>query len=79
MNSIKSKFTSSTQKKLINLSRKKLNKVPLIKNMIIGKKNVAGKNNSGKITVCHKGGGQKKNIEKLILYELKIQQELLLV
>ena len=65
MNSIKSKFTSSTQKKLINLSRKKLNKVPLIKSMIIGKKNVAGKNNSGKITVCHKGGGHKKKYRKI--------------
>ena len=64
MNSIKSKFTSLTQKKLINLSKKKLNKISLIKSMIIGKKNVAGRNNSGKITVRHIGGGHKKKIQK---------------
>jgi hypothetical protein len=51
MNVLENKFTALTQKKLIKLSRKNLNKVPLIKNMIKGKKNVAGKNNSGKITV----------------------------
>ena len=65
MKSIKSKFTLLTQKKLINLSKKKLNKISLIKNMIIGKKNVAGKNNSGKITVHHKGGGHKKKYRKI--------------
>ena len=65
MNLIKTKFTSLTQKKLINLSKKKLNKTPLIKSIIIGKKNVAGRNSSGKITVHHKGGGHKK---KLIFY-----------
>jgi len=57
MDSIKSKFSSTTQKKL--------NKVPLIKSMIIGKKNVAGKNNSGKITIYHKGGGHKKKYRKI--------------
>ena len=41
--------------KIENLSRK-----PLLKNCIVGKKNTAGKNNSGKITVRHKGGGHKK-------------------
>ena len=49
MNSIKNKLTL--------LTKKKLKKVPLIKSMIVGKKNMAGKNNSGKITVSHKGGG----------------------
>ena len=67
MDSIKSKFTSLTQKKLINLSKKKLNKVSLVKGLILGKKNTAGRTNSGKITVRHKGGGHKKNIEKLNL------------
>jgi ribosomal protein L2 len=61
MSSNKSKFSSLTPKSLISVSRKKLNTTSLIKNMLIGKKNVAGKNNSGKITVYHKGGGQKKN------------------
>jgi len=65
MNSIKSKFTSLTQKKLINLSRKKLNKVSLVKNLILGKKNVAGQNSFGKISVRHKGGGHKKRYRKI--------------
>lgn len=57
MNTIKNKFSSLTQKKL--------NEVPLIKNMIIGKKNATGKNNSGKITIYHKGGGHKKRYRKI--------------
>jgi len=46
--------------KIENLSRK-----PLLKNCIVGKKNTAGKNNSGKITVRHKGGGHKKKYRLL--------------
>lgn len=65
MNTIKSNFTSLTQKKIVSLSKKKLNKVSLVKNMIVGKKNVAGKNSSGKITVYHKGGGHKKKYRKI--------------
>jgi len=37
-----------------------LSKKPLLKSLIQGKKNNAGKNNAGKITVSHKGGGHKK-------------------
>jgi len=65
MSSNKSKFTSLTQKSLIALSKKKLKKTSLVKNMLIGKKNVAGRNNSGKITVHHKGGGHKKKYRKI--------------
>ena len=65
MNSIRSKFTSLTQKKLMNLSKKKLNKISLIKSIAIGKKNLAGRNNSGKITVRHIGGGHKKKYRKI--------------
>jgi len=57
MNSIKNKFTF--------LAKKKLKKTPLIKGMIIGKKNVAGKNNTGKITIRHKGGGHKRRYRKI--------------
>jgi ribosomal protein L2 len=64
MNSTRNKFSLRTQKKLINLQKKKLNKVPLIKNIIKGKKNTAGKNCFGKITISHKGGGHKKKISK---------------
>lgn len=59
MKSIKTKF------KFTSLTQKKLNRVPIIKNMIIGKKNKAGKNNFGKITVYHKGGGHKKKYRKI--------------
>ena len=37
----------------------------MIKSIIIGKKNVAGRNSSGKITVHHKGGGHKKKFRKI--------------
>lgn len=76
MNVIKKKSFFSTQNKTIALSKINWNKAPLIKKMIKGRKNVAGRNNSGKITVFHRGGGHKKNTEKLILYERKIQWEL---
>ena len=65
MNLIKNKLTSLTQKKLIFLSKKNLNKTFLIKSLIIGNKNMAGRNNSGKITVHHKGGGHKKKYRKI--------------
>lgn len=65
MSLIKNRCTSLTKKKLINLSKKKLNKIPLIKSLILGQKNTAGKNNFGKITVYHKGGGHKKKYRKI--------------
>jgi len=65
MGSIKNKFTSLTQRKLINLSKKKLNNTFLIKNMVVGKKKLTGRNNSGRITIHHKGGGHKKKYRKV--------------
>ena len=65
MNLTKNKFTSLTQKKLNSLLKKNLSKSPFIKNMVCGKKNNAGKNNSGKITIKHKGGGHKKKYRKI--------------
>lgn len=65
MNSTQNKFTSLTQKKLVNLSKNRLSKAPLVKSMVIGKKNTAGRNNSGKITVRHKGGGHKKKYREI--------------
>lgn len=57
------KPTTPSQRNLIKLNKKHLTKKPLLKNNIIGKKAITGRNNSGKITVFHKGGGVKKNIE----------------
>lgn len=65
MNLIQNKFTSLTQKKLISLAKNKLSKTYLIKNLITGKKNAAGRNNSGKITVHHKGKGHKKKYRQI--------------
>ena len=65
MNLTKNKFTLSTQKKLDNLLRRKISKNPFIKNMIYGKKNHAGKNHSGRITIHHKGGGHKKKYREI--------------
>lgn len=52
-------FTPS-QRHLIQLNNKHLLKKPLIKKKIKGIVTSSGRNNSGKITVRHKGGGHKK-------------------
>ena len=65
MNLIKNKTSSLTQKKLSNLIKKNLKKSPFIKNMVCGQKNNAGRNNMGRITVWHKGGGHKKKYRKI--------------
>lgn len=52
-------FTSS-RRHLIQLYTKHLKKKPLIKNKIKKIKSLSGRNNSGKITVRHKGSGHKK-------------------
>lgn len=60
------------QKRFVNLAKKNLKNTFLIKNAIKGRKNSAGKNNTGQITVRHKGGGHKKkyrNIDFLRHYE----------
>jgi len=59
-------MTISKNYKLKILScEKNLKKKPLIKNKIVGKKNNAGKNNQGKITISHKGSGNKKKYRKI--------------
>lgn len=55
------KPTTSAQRHLIQLKRIDLtNKKPLLKSHTHGLKNSNGRNNSGKITIRHKGGGHKK-------------------
>ena len=65
MNLTKNKFTSLTQKKLNNLLKRNFDKKAFIKNMVCGQKNNAGRNNAGKITIRHKGGGHKKKYRKI--------------
>jgi len=57
-------FTPS-QRHLIQISTKHLSKKPLIKKKIKGLINSSGRNNSGKITVRHKGGGHKRKYRQL--------------
>jgi len=57
-------FTPS-QRHLIQLKIEQLLKKPLIKKKIKGLLNLSGRNNSGKITVRHKGGGHKKKYRQL--------------
>jgi large subunit ribosomal protein L2 len=59
------KATTPSKRNLVKLYKKTLAKKPLIKNKIIGLKNSSGRNNSGKITTRHKGGGKKKNYRKI--------------
>lgn len=54
-----------SQRQLIRLSTKHLKQKPLIKNKLVGLKKTGGRNNSGKITVHHKGGGHKKKYRKI--------------
>jgi large subunit ribosomal protein L2 len=63
----KVKPTTSSRRQLIKLNQKSLNvsKKPLLKDKIVGKKNSSGRNNSGRITVFHKGGGAKNRYRKI--------------
>jgi len=63
----KLKPTTASQRQLIKLNSKslKLSKKPLLKSKIVGKKKSSGRNNSGKITVFHKGNGVKTNYRRI--------------
>ena len=56
---------TSSQRQLIRLSTKHLRQKPLLKHKLIGLKKTGGRNNSGKITIHHKGGGHKKKYRKI--------------
>ena len=63
----KVKPTTSSRRQLIRLNQKSLDlsKKPLLKQKLKGKKNSSGRNNSGRITVFHKGGGVKKKYREI--------------
>ena len=70
----KVKPTTSSRRHLIKLNQKSLNlsKSPFVKSKVKGiKKNSNGRNNSGKVTVFHKGGGVKKRYRKIDFYRNK--------
>jgi large subunit ribosomal protein L2 len=54
------KPTTPSQRHVTLINKKHLAKKPIIKTKLKGLKNQAGRNNSGKITVFHKGNGHKK-------------------
>lgn len=59
------KPSTSSLRHLIQLDKKFLEKSPLLKSKLKGLTKSSGRNNSGKITVRHKGGGHKKKYRKL--------------
>jgi large subunit ribosomal protein L2 len=56
----KKKAVTPAQRHLIQLNTSNLRKKPLLKKSIKGISNSNGRNNTGQITVRHKGGGHKK-------------------
>lgn len=54
-----------SQRHLIKINNTHLKKNPLLKSKIKGLKNSSGRNNTGKITSYHRGGGHKQNYRKL--------------
>lgn len=61
----KIKPTTPSKRHLIQLNKNHLNKKPILKTQVIGKKNSAGRNNIGRITIFHRGGGLKKRYRKV--------------
>lgn len=59
------KPNTSSQRHLIKLNTKHLKNKPTLKNKLKGLTNSNGRNNSGRITVFHKGGGHKKKYRNI--------------
>lgn len=53
-------MTTQVDKHLLRINTQNMSKKPLLKKYIKGLKNTAGRNNTGQITVRHKGGGHKQ-------------------
>lgn len=64
----KLKPTTASRRQLVIVKNKKLSKGPLLKYKMKGLKNSSGRNNSGRITCRHKGGGHKKTYRKIDFY-----------
>lgn len=57
-----------SQRQLIQLKVEGLRKKPMLKSQLTGLKTSTGRNNSGKITVRHKGGGHKRKYREIDFY-----------
>lgn len=62
------------QKNVFEINTWHLKKKSLLKNKIKGFKNSAGRNNSGKITVRHKGGGNKQKYREINFYRKEVSE-----
>lgn len=62
----KVKPTTPSKRQLLRLNEEFLAKKPILKNKIVGKKNSAGRNHTGKITVFHRGSGVKNKYRKIL-------------
>jgi large subunit ribosomal protein L2 len=60
-----------SQRQIVQLSRKKLSKKSTLKKYIKGMTNNSGRNNSGRITVRHKGKGHKRNYRYIDFFRTK--------
>jgi large subunit ribosomal protein L2 len=63
--------TTSSQRHVIKINNKNLKKKPILKHKLSGIKCSSGRNNSGKITSYHKGGGHKKKYRKIDFYRVQ--------
>jgi large subunit ribosomal protein L2 len=67
----KVKPKTPSQRNLIKINNKHLKKKPLLKIKLKGLKNNSGRNNEGKITCRHKGGGHKQTYRQIDFYRTK--------
>lgn len=65
MQLIKTSPTTSSQRNLIQIKSSILHKRSLLKHKILGLKTPSGKNNTGKITSYHKGGGHQQKYRRI--------------
>jgi len=71
--------TSPSKRNLITYNTKGLlSKSFLLKSNVIGLKNSSGRNNSGKITIWHKGGGHKRNYRTILTEKITMSQGIVL-
>lgn len=66
------KPTTPGRRGMSSLTNKELTKTKPEKSLLKSKKRTGGRNNTGRTTVWHIGGGAKENIEKLILKEINL-------
>lgn len=61
----KMKPITPSQRNLLKINNNHLNKRPLLKTELKGSKNKSGRNNTGKITSFHRGGGHKQSYRQI--------------